>query len=218
MTKLLVKNGKMAKSGSDKVTVYNFGLPAFESADGTKTCPMAGTCAKGCYAKQGSYVWPVVQNAYEYRLAATRRESFAEELAKELAPKLAKAEREQKQLVVRIHDSGDFYSPGYVREWLWIMLSWPEVKFYAYTKNVPLFKRLQGQLPDNFTIIFSEGGKADWLIEEGDRHARVFESEAELVAAGYDNAMDNDNVAWQSQSGKIGLYYHGAKSKQWSTR
>ena len=124
-----------------------------------------------------------------------------------------------KQLVVRIHDSGDFYSLEYTLKWFDIMLKLPEVKFYAYTKMVPLFNllRKQGKLPNNFRIIYSEGGLADKLIKDTDFHARVFNSETELINAGYANAMDDDLIAGLGDHNKIGLVYHGAKSKTWAT-
>jgi hypothetical protein len=68
---------------------------------------------------------------------------------------------------------------------------------------------LQGvKLPDNFTLIKSEGGKRDDLIDASvDRHARIFKSEAELIASGYANASENDLIAIGSNK-NIGLIAH----------
>ena len=54
MTKLLVRNAKIAKSSNDTHTIYNYGIPALKARDGLVTCPLAGTCAKGCYAQAGA--------------------------------------------------------------------------------------------------------------------------------------------------------------------
>lgn len=51
----------------------------------------------------------------------------------------------------------------------------------------------------------------------GAGHSRVFGSLEELEAAGYDDASKDDKVAFLSESGKVGLVYHGVKSKAWST-
>jgi hypothetical protein len=222
MTKLLTKNGKMAASASDKYTVFNFGIPAYRAQSGLVTCPNAGTCGKaaGCYALQGSYTWTPVKAAYEYRLAATQRPTFAAELAAELATKVKTATRQGRTVVVRVHDSGDFYSLAYAKVWMQIAADHPSVKFYAYTKMVALARTLtkQGLVPSNFTWIFSEGGTQDQLINHSvDRHSRVFGSLDELHAAGYADSTEDDLVAAFGENHKIGLVYHGYKSATWTT-
>lgn len=209
----------MNKSTNDNYLVFNFGIPAFKSAAGESTCPMAGKCGKdaGCYALQGPYRWSNVAQAYEFRYQQTKLDNFHELTQTELDTLKKRAKKQGKQLVIRVHDSGDYYSLNYVKKWFNIMLNNEDVLFYSYTKMVPLFKKLKA-LPDNFTIIYSEGGLADNLIDtDKDRHSRVFGSHEELLDAGYDNAMDNDLVACLSDNNKIGLVYHGAKSKQWKT-
>jgi hypothetical protein len=220
MTKLLTQNSKMRKSGGTKYSIWNFGIPAFQAQDGTKTCPMAGICAVGCYAQAGAYVWSNVSQAFEKRLQITKSNEFHSLMSLEISSKKIAAARKGKQLVIRIHDSGDFYSGAYTDKWLRIMDTFPDVKFYAYTKMVAMFRHIRKtrpDLPSNFTLIYSEGGRQDKLIRETSRHSRVFESVEELEAAGYDNASDDDTVAFTSESGKIGLVYHGASSKQWTT-
>ena len=216
MTELLVKNGKIAKSNDDNNLVYNFGIPAFQSITGVRTCPMAGTCAKGCYAQAGTYNWPVVKNAYEWRLAQSMRDDFAEIMGNAIATKLKTAQRTGKQLIIRVNDSGDMYNLEYVSKWFSIMNAYPEVKFYAYTKAVKLFKNIGWQIPANFTLIYSYGGLQDnWIDPNIDRHAAVFETAEEAEEAGYTIANDNDLIAIGPNK-KIGLVFHGAKSKTWT--
>lgn len=201
----------MKNSSIDGLKVFNFGIPAFRSRGGLATCPMAGACAAGCYAKSGAYAWGNVQDAYEKRLEATQSTTFVEQVSLELN-KLLKS-KTTKQVVVRIHDSGDFYSVEYYQKWEKIMLAYPQVTFYAYTKMVDMFKRLSLKgLPANFTLIYSLGGRQDAMIKPVDRHSRVFESLDALNAAGYANASHDDMVAALGDSPLIGLVYHGAKS------
>lgn len=216
MTKLLTKNKKMSKSANELYTLYNFGIPAYKSFTGLITCPLAGKCIKGCYAQAGAYTWSNVAQAYEYRLEISRSDQFIDSVQKELTPKIKTAKRQGKQLVIRIHDSGDFYNVKYLNKWLKIIQNNPTVKFYAYTKMVSLFKKLT--VPNNFTVIFSEGGIVDNLIDcQKDRHSRVFPDKESLISAGYDDASKDDTVAFNSLTGKIGLIYHGVKSKAWET-
>lgn len=207
MKRYLKQNSKIkAMSG---VKTFNFGIPAYKEASGRFTCPMADQCIKGCYASQGFYRMGNVARAYQERYELTRdSENFIDTICNEI--ERFKIER------VRIHDSGDFYSRKYMSDWFRIMRRNPSVQFYAYTKMVKMFKENQKCIPDNFTLIFSEGGKQDNLIRRTDRHSRVFESKAALKRAGYADASKNDSVA-SGKNKKIGLIYHGHGSKKWST-
>lgn len=201
---LLTRNKKMrASSGAP---IYNFGIPAYKAKSGRLTCPNASHCVKGCYARQGAYVWSNVRQAFERRLHVTRDPLFTTVLIHEI--------KKRKITRVRIHDSGDFYSPQYLKKWISIANALPNVQFYAYTKMISLVK--SAQLPDNFTIIFSYGGKEDHLIDPiNDRHSKVFSSNAELQAQGYVDASHDDTLSC-GENKRIGLVYHGAKSKNWA--
>lgn len=205
---LLTQNKKIKSSSTDNLTVYNFGIPALISASGLKTCPMAGKCAVGCYAKSGAYMWGTVKQAYEKRLIATLQANFVDVISADIETILKK--KSTKNLIIRIHDSGDFYDLKYFEKWFKVMTRFPKVKFYAYTKMVEMFK---GRfLPSNFTLIFSFGGKQDSMIDQSsDRHSRVFETVEDLELAGYINASHDDMLAL-TQNKKVGLVYHGAKS------
>jgi len=214
--KLLSQNKKMKNSSKDGVRIYNFGITA------AVTCPMAGQCKAGCYAQQGAYVWSNVAQAFKARHEATLRDDFADLMSAEIAVKAKTARQQGDQLIIRIHDSGDFYSPEYLRKWLDVVARFPEVHFYAYTKSVSMVRRtrdrmLGGYWPSNFRVIFSEGGLEDHKIEPDDRHARVFGSKAELEAAGYVDCSKDDWLAATTGSYRIGLVYHGAKGKAWQT-
>ncbi len=200
----LTQNSKIKKMSGPKT--FNWGIPAYMSTTGLKTCPNAAACAKGCYATMGAYKFSNVAKVFEARLKLSQSPNFARIISAEI--KRRGVER------VRIHDSGDFYSPEYTERWLNIIRDNPTVQFYAYTKMVSFFKELaaDGLLPKNFTIIFSYGGTEDKLIDRAqDRHSRVFSSMETLLAAGYAYAGDDDAVALAANP-RIGLVYHGTKS------
>lgn len=209
--KLLTQNSKMKiTSKLTSVSLFNFGIPAFKSETGLTTCPNASRCAVGCYARTGTYRFKKSIKAYEERLAATLRDDFALVMAAAIKQKL----KRNKKVMIRIHDSGDFYNESYLMTWCKIMDGLPEVKFYAYTKQVSLMKKFKALclLPENFTIIYSYGGKEDALINTwGDRHSLVFETNEQLKAAGYVNTTENDMNAL-GKNKRIGLVYHGVKS------
>ena len=85
----------------------------------------------------------------------------------------------------------------------------PDVRFYSYTKSIPLFVGVD--IPENYDIIYSEGGTRDDMIDyDNDRHARIFDTYEELESAGYVNAMESDLKAtkWFNRTNKVGLVMH----------
>lgn len=204
----------MLKSSHNDIIVYNFGIPAFMSQDGTRTCPNAGHCSNGCYAQNGTYRFKNVKNAYESRYEATQKDTFIDLMVFEINIKTLKAMSQNKTCLIRIHDSGDFYSKDYAEKWFTIMKRCPNVRFYAYTKMIQLFEEFksQNEIPNNFTLIYSFGGKQDSHIDTTKhRHSKVFQSETELLASGYIDGTSDDLVAALGPSNNIGLVYHGQK-------
>ena len=199
---LLTQNTKL-KSTSKIIgkRVFNFGITAYKSITGKIICPFADKCVEYCYAQKGAYSWSNVKPAFEKRYEITKQDNFIELMNKEI--------KRKKVDFLRVHDSGDFYSPSYIQKWFKIANQNPNVNFYAYTKSIPLFKGLS--IPENFDIIFSEGSKVDELINvKTDRHAKIFNSVDELEKAGYINASKNDLNATKffTSNHKIGLVYH----------
>lgn len=202
---LSVNNEKMKKSSDDLNMVVSWGIPASE-----KTCPNAGACKNGCYAKGGRYMFANVRKKLNERLDLADSEQFIPVIDGEI--NYLKNKYADKQLYVRIHDTGDFYSESYTMKWLTIARMHPDVKFYAYTKMVTMFLRFEsvGKIPPyNFRIIYSYGGIEDQYIPSDKPHARIFKTIEELTSAGYVDCSSNDLLVYTTD--KIGLVYHGVK-------
>lgn len=200
---LLTQNSKLKKTSKElKTKVYNFGIPAYKSLTGKITCPFADSCVKFCYAQKGAYIWSNVKPAFEKRYELTKTDKFIDLMQKEIDRK--------KPNFVRVHDSGDYYSKAYLNKWLTIAKLNPNVNFYSYTNSIQFFKEIE--LPDNFDIIFSDSGKQKHLIDTTiDRHTKIFDSENELLTAGYINASKIDLFAtkWLNPDNiKVGLIKH----------
>jgi hypothetical protein len=194
MTALLTQNSKLKKTSlNNGQRVFNFGIPAQD------TCLWAGECKKFCYASKGAYIWSNVKPAFQYRFEVSKTNDFITIMKGEIVSKNATH--------IRIHDSGDFYSREYLHKWFKIIESMPNVHFYACSKSIPLL--INERMPSNFTLIMSEGGKADHMINHAiNRHARIFKTEYELLEAGYINASHDDLVAINKTNHKIGLVIH----------
>lgn len=207
--KLLASNGKLAKAN-----IHQFSLPAAvativqnDKLVQFKTCPSAGACLDFCYSQVGSYVFraSLVAHTRNLQYVLDAPFDFADQMIKEIKGK-------RKVHAIRWHDSGDMFGRGYFMVLKSVMEACPETNFYAYTKQIPLFKKLEaeGMLPSNFTVIYSEGGKFDHLInKDTDRHSHVFSSEEDCLKAGYVLNEEDDKPATDRNIMKIGLVVHG---------
>jgi len=200
---LLTQNGKIKETGKKVgLNIFNFSIPAYKSSSGKLTCPFASACVKYCYAQKGNYKrFPKIGQLMEERYQLTKKTIFIALMNIEIKKKKADA--------IRIHDSGDFYSNEYLNKWVQIAKDNPGVKFYAYTKSIPLF--IGKKLPNNMDVIFSTGSKKDNLINfETHRHAKIFNNVDELEKAGYIDASKIDYFAtkFYSNNKKVGLIYH----------
>ena len=190
MKYLSMGNSKLAKDG-----IACFSLPA------VKTCPFAAECKKICYACKGMYRFPSVKAKRERNYKLTQSKRFLAVMDAEV--KACKAK------IIRIHDSGDFYSRQYAAEWIEIIRNNPDKLFYCYTKSACF---IWADWPSNFILIMSVGGVNDKDIDQArDVHAQVFVSKDALLGAGYFYGNDSDlAVIKYIQSGgiKVGLVKH----------
>jgi len=198
---LLTQNSKIKKTGKYfGVKLFNWTLPAYKSKSGKVICPMAGDCVKFCYARKGAYIWSNVNKAHEERYEFSKTDEFVEAMIKEIKRKKAD--------YIRVHDSGDYYSPKYMAKWFQIATALPNVRFYSYTNMVDMVQR--SYIPDNFDFIFSDSGKQSHLIDPRvHRHTKIFSVGSDM--SGYVNASEYDLYAtkWFSPDNhKIGLVYH----------
>lgn len=177
-------------------------------------CPMAGACKAYCYATVGQQAFRsgVLRRARAF--LATQQPYFAHRMTGEVAKAVQKGAK-----AIRIHDSGDFYSIQYLFSWFEIAKMFPAVKFYAYTKMIPLVKEVTkaNLVPDNFRLIQSLGGVGDSRIDRSLPHSRIFDSLEDLLAAGYADASESDAPAAFGANPKIGLVIHGAKAKRFDS-
>lgn len=224
---LLTQNSELAPLG-----IFNWTLPAWVVRDGSgrgfNVCPEADACAKVCYARNGTYLFPQARAAHARNLELVRHntgwwmvamlhELGARRLRPRGSPRLALLSREHLSAevaglldcgaqAVRIHDSGDFFDADYLRAWLTIARQTPDVLFYAYTKAVAMLKAVGPEAPPNFLWCYSLGGKQDHLVDrERDRHADVFPDAAAIEAAGYYDQTRHDLLCVVGPSNRVGI-------------
>jgi hypothetical protein len=190
--------------GNAKLTrtdTISFNLPAFEAADGFRVCPGAGVCRMACYARQGRYMLPNSIAAREVNLDIVRS-------SLPLFERLAIADLKRiPNDTIRIHDSGDFFSQAYLESWFRICVSFPDKRFYAYTKSLHLCFDAK---PANLRIVQSMGGIHDAQIDQAESHTRIFVTHKERKAAGYMDGTKTDRPAMEGRT-RIGFVYHGSR-------
>lgn len=203
---ILTQNAKMKTTmqQNPEYVFYNVSMPA-----GT-TCPFKGKCVQGCYARSGRQAMPNTVRAYQENLDMYNEGSFFPQLSEELDGAIVKALIHGRNVKVRLHDSGDFFSYRYLRDWLGFMEFYPSVQFYAYTKSIPFMERAkkEGLIPRNFTYVYSYGGACDMMIDPlNDRHAVVITSN--VIPSGYTDGSHDDVFASMPDVKRIALTFHG---------
>jgi hypothetical protein len=100
----------------------------------------------------------------------------------------------EKAGAVRVHASGDFFSQAYFDKWLAYCARHPEVDFWAYTKSIPYWIKRVFEIPRNFVLTASIGGKFDTMaLDAGLRTATVIQPDD--VRAGSGLVDTNDDLA-----------------------
>ena len=138
------KNRKLVPSKDVNFLIWN--LPA------RKTCPFrTRLCDIHCYAVKAENFYPDALPARLDNLAASKSDDFVSVMTETI---LDKARRQRKpRLIVRIHESGDFYNRDHAMKWLQIARNCQEcekVLFIAYTKSFAYFDGVD--LPENFSL------------------------------------------------------------------
>ena len=138
------KNKKLVPNEETAFIIWN--LPAI------KTCPFAcPNCKKACYARKAEIAYPDCLPARKRNFKDSLKDTFVMDMTKTILS-IAKGTN-KKYIIVRIHESGDFYNKEYTNKWLRVMENCKcdkRIKFIAYTKSFPYFD--EKRLPQNFSL------------------------------------------------------------------
>ena len=109
-------------------------LPSF-SLPPMKTCPgRTPFCRQFCYGLRGRLAWVRLREIQEANLETSKQDDFIERMGREIARVNTEA--------FRLHVVGDFYSVDYVKKWVEIASSFPNLIFFGSTRSwrVPSLK------------------------------------------------------------------------------
>jgi hypothetical protein len=114
---------------------------------------------------------------------------------------------------IRIHVGGDFFNQIYFDAWIETAKRNPGIIFYAYTKSLNFWVARLNDIPDNFRLTASRGGRWDHLIEPNNlRTAEVVFTEAEANIRGLEIDHD-DSHAYGDDPKSFALLIHGVQRK-----
>ena len=138
------RNKKLVPNSETAFIIWN--LPA------KITCPFATEmCKAACYAVKAETAYPDVLPARMRNLEEARKPEFADNMTATIMS-IARGTKKPR-IVVRIHESGDFFNQAYADAWLTVMNRCKvdkRITFIAYTKS---FKFFDGKkLPRNFSL------------------------------------------------------------------
>jgi len=188
--------------------------------------PSGHTCfgAEKCLASADRYTGKITNGAHqEYRCYSAVMERFSGVRAKywanfeavknmptDVVSAILKGALPRDATVVRAHVAGDFFSQAYFDGWLQLARARPSVRFYAFTKSLPLWVKRQNEVPSNLVLTASYGGKYDAMITAHRlKSARVVNSEAEAAALGLRIDYDDSLAADGGESFALLLIPHG---------
>lgn len=143
-------NLKLNPTKDTKYIIWN--LPAII------TCPFATEmCKAACYAIKAERCYPSAKESRLAHLEAAKADNFIERMIFTITANLDRpGYKAAKRVVVRIHESGDFFNEKYADAWMQIADHFKgdkRVVFMAYTKSVRYFDGKN--IPENMTVRFS---------------------------------------------------------------
>jgi len=101
----------------------------------------------------------------------------------------------QQRPIIRAHVGGDFFTETYFLAWMDLARAFAPTWFYAYTKRLDLWTTLTDEIPSNFELNASYGGKYDQLIDRYDlKSARVVYSPEEADKLGLEIDQDDSHA------------------------
>lgn len=215
-SKSLLKFGK----GNAKLSklVHTFSLPAGWSCIGADKClaksdPKTGKLKDGqntkfrCFAASQEALYPSVRKARWHNFNLLRQAKTTNKMRDLILKSLPKNAK-----IIRIGVSGDYFNQQYFDSWLEVAKLRPKILFYGYTKSISFWMARTNEIPKNFILTASEGGKQDDIIRKYKlRYAKVVFSPEEAKTLKL--PIDHDDSHAMKPKGNFSLVLHGVQAK-----
>lgn len=113
--------------------------------------------------------------------------------------------------VFRIHVGGDFSNQHDFDAWLNTALANPKLLFYAYTKSLPYWLKRRTDVPANFVLTASYGGRRDDLIKPNRLRSAIVVEDATKTKLPIDH--DDHYACNPKHKRNFALLLHGVQGK-----
>ena len=196
--------------------IYTFSLPSGYTCPFAKDClakvdRISGKLTDGpdtqfrCFSASQEALFPAVRksrwNNFEKILNAIKNNTLVDLILKNI-PK--------KATIIRVHVAGDFFNQAYFNAWMQVARNRPDIIFYAYTKSIGFWINQLGNIPSNFKLNASYGGKQDNLIEQYNlKYAKVVFS----VEQAGNLKIDHDDTSAYMRDESFCLLIHNTQPK-----
>ena len=206
----------MAQEYGRKPYIYGFSMPAGYSCPFAKNCLSKADRETGkltdgpdmefrCFQASLEAIYGTMRDANWRNFEALRRCKTVEDMVDILQDALPKNAD-----IVRFGIDGDFFNQRFFDATMELARMNPAVRFYAYTKSLGYWVARINDIPSNFNLTASYGGKLDHLINEyGLKYAKVIlhPSAADGLEIDHDESHALNGLA------SFALLIHGQQAK-----
>lgn len=144
-------NKKLVNSEKVRFLIWNISA--------VSTCPYATPhCIANCYALKAEKQYPSCKEARGRNYEESLKDDFAQRMIDTITYYRNSKAFSGKYMIVRIHESGDFYSKEYADKWLTIINHFKNdnsIRFHCYTKSLPFFEDVNINKMHNLAFISS---------------------------------------------------------------
>jgi hypothetical protein len=197
--------------------IFNISLPSGFSCPGALDClskadPITGKITDGkdtkfrCFSASSEAVYTAVrdQRWHNFKLLAGKTMDQMKELIVTSLPSNAN--------IIRVHVGGDFFNEDYFKAWLNTAKQFPSLIFYAYTKSLNFWVNNLKDIPGNFKLNASFGGRHDAMItQHALKYAKVVYTVDEADKLGLE--IDHDDTHAFIGDNSFALLLHGTQPK-----
>lgn len=165
-----------------------------------------------CFSASQESLYPAVRKQRFDNFNELKNIKTVEEMVQKLQQALPKIKKSGEGKIVRLHVAGDFFNQKYFDAWLIVAKNNPDRIFYAYTKSLQYWVNRLNDIPVNFKLNASKGGKLDNMIDQYNlKYAEVVYSEQEAKEKGLE--IDHDDSHAYDFNHSFALLIHGTQPK-----
>jgi len=214
---------KFSKSNAKLKNIISISLASGWSCPFANECyskadPVNGKITDGpntqfrCFSASQESLYPAVREQRLHNFNLMKSLKTVEEMVQIIQQSLPKIKKSGEGKIVRLHVAGDFFNQTYFDAWVVVAKNNPDRIFYAYTKSLQYWINRINDIPANFKLNASKGGKLDKLIEQYNlKYAEVVYSELEAMEKGLE--IDHDDSHAYDYNHPFALLIHGTQPK-----